>query len=327
MPIVIPDDDPFDAVHDVLPGTHVVDRVAFTTALNKVLPAAATDDLVEMLQYAHIALERGDVTLTTTDRYRLAREYVRANGTTSATGLLPAKLATEVLKHATGETLEFSGGDDTDPVLTMSAHGVTLRCSKPDAYPNVDFLLDGNISVTARLNTRDLFKAANRVAALNAHGRAAEIEILDEDSDTLRFLPATDHGRGTAPMLSAAINGYIGEDGLTIGINPKYLLDTLKTITAETVTLGFTRACLRMDPGPAGTLEGMSRFQTLSDAQWELIAPMLPTRTGRAGRPFSDARTIVEAIIYQYRCGIPWRDLPEVYGSWQTVWTWHRRMA
>ena len=61
----------------------------------------------------------------------------------------------------------------------------------------------------------------------------------------------------------------------------------------------------------------MSRFQILSDAQWELIAPMFPTRTGRAGRPFSEARTVVEAIIYRYRCGIPWRDLPEVYGLWQ----------
>lgn len=71
----------------------------------------------------------------------------------------------------------------------------------------------------------------------------------------------------------------------------------------------------------------MSRFQMLSDAQWELIAPMLPTRTGRAGRPFADARTMVEAIIYRYRCGIAWRDLPKVYGPWQTVWTWHRRLA
>ena len=61
----------------------------------------------------------------------------------------------------------------------------------------------------------------------------------------------------------------------------------------------------------------MSRFQMLSDAQWELIAPMLPTRTGRQGRPFSDARTMVEAIIYRYRCGIAWRDLPEVYGPRQ----------
>ena len=71
----------------------------------------------------------------------------------------------------------------------------------------------------------------------------------------------------------------------------------------------------------------MSRFQMLSDAQWELIAPMLPARTGRAGRPFADARAMVEAIIYRYRCGIAWRDLPEVYGPWQTVWTWHRRLA
>ncbi len=36
---------------------------------------------------------------------------------------------------------------------------------------------------------------------------------------------------------------------------------------------------------------------------------------------------MVEAIIYRYRCGIAWRDLPEVFGPWQTVWTWHHRTA
>lgn len=36
---------------------------------------------------------------------------------------------------------------------------------------------------------------------------------------------------------------------------------------------------------------------------------------------------MVEGIIYRYRCGIAWRDLPEVFGPWQTVWKWHRRMA
>lgn len=36
---------------------------------------------------------------------------------------------------------------------------------------------------------------------------------------------------------------------------------------------------------------------------------------------------MVEGIIYRYRCGIAWRDLPETFGKWQTVWTWHRRMA
>ena len=71
----------------------------------------------------------------------------------------------------------------------------------------------------------------------------------------------------------------------------------------------------------------MSRFQVLSDAQWSLIAELLPVRTGRPGRPFADARLMVEGIIYRYRCGIAWRDLPEAFGPWQTVWTWHHRLA
>lgn len=36
---------------------------------------------------------------------------------------------------------------------------------------------------------------------------------------------------------------------------------------------------------------------------------------------------MVEGIIYRYRTGIAWRDLPTTFGPWQTVWKWHRRMA
>jgi transposase len=71
----------------------------------------------------------------------------------------------------------------------------------------------------------------------------------------------------------------------------------------------------------------VSRFQLLSDDQWALIEDLLPVRTGKQGRPFSDARAMVEGIIYRYRCGIAWRDVPAVFGPWQTIWTWHRRMA
>ena len=71
----------------------------------------------------------------------------------------------------------------------------------------------------------------------------------------------------------------------------------------------------------------MSRFQLLSDSHWSLIEDLLPVRTGKKGRPFRDARQMVEGIIYRYRCGIAWRDVPEAFGPWQTVWTWHRRMS
>jgi putative transposase len=36
---------------------------------------------------------------------------------------------------------------------------------------------------------------------------------------------------------------------------------------------------------------------------------------------------MIEGIVYRYRTGIAWRDLPDVFGPWQTVWKWHRRMA
>jgi len=66
----------------------------------------------------------------------------------------------------------------------------------------------------------------------------------------------------------------------------------------------------------------------LSDEQWELIAPLLPSNMGQRGRPFTDDRCKVEAIIYRYRTGIPWRDLPrDQFGPWQTVWKRHRRYA
>jgi transposase len=49
----------------------------------------------------------------------------------------------------------------------------------------------------------------------------------------------------------------------------------------------------------------MSRFELLSDAQWSLIEDLLPVRTGKQGRPFRDARQVVEGIIYGIGVGLP----------------------
>ncbi|WP_268872275.1 transposase [Kutzneria albida] len=57
----------------------------------------------------------------------------------------------------------------------------------------------------------------------------------------------------------------------------------------------------------------------MSDEQWALIEDLLPARTHRQGRPFDDARSMVEGIIYRYRCGIARRDVPAVFGPWQTI--------
>ena len=70
-----------------------------------------------------------------------------------------------------------------------------------------------------------------------------------------------------------------------------------------------------------------SRYQVLTDEQWERIEPLLPSNQGRRGHPFGEHRRVVEGIAYRYRTGIAWRDLPGEYGPWQTVWKRHRRFA
>ena len=64
----------------------------------------------------------------------------------------------------------------------------------------------------------------------------------------------------------------------------------------------------------------------LSEAQWERLAPLLPPqhRSGR-GRPAKNHRIIVNAILWRLTTGVPWRDLPDRYGSWRTVDSRFRR--
>jgi len=53
----------------------------------------------------------------------------------------------------------------------------------------------------------------------------------------------------------------------------------------------------------------------LRDDQWERISNLLPGRVGHVGVTARDNRLFVEAVLYRYRAGIPWRDLPERFGD------------
>jgi transposase len=66
----------------------------------------------------------------------------------------------------------------------------------------------------------------------------------------------------------------------------------------------------------------------LTDEQWERLQPVLPkTRTGP--RSILGDRLFIDAVLYRAKTGIPWRDLPERFGPWKTVYNrfanWARR--
>ena len=71
----------------------------------------------------------------------------------------------------------------------------------------------------------------------------------------------------------------------------------------------------------------MSRSAVLTDAQWDLIEPLMPSTDGKRGSRFRDHRRVVEAIVFRFRTGIAWRDLPVEFGPWQTAWKRHRRFS
>jgi transposase len=69
------------------------------------------------------------------------------------------------------------------------------------------------------------------------------------------------------------------------------------------------------------------RRYALRDDQWDRIKDVLPGRRGHVGVTAKDNRRFVEAVLYRYRAGIPWRDLPERFGDPIKVHTRFSRWA
>ncbi len=66
------------------------------------------------------------------------------------------------------------------------------------------------------------------------------------------------------------------------------------------------------------------RRYALRDDQRKRIKTLLPGRVGHVGGTAVDNRLFVEAVLYRYRAGVTWRDLPERFGSWKNG---HRRWS
>ncbi|MGW3458000.1 IS5 family transposase [Streptomyces albidoflavus] len=67
------------------------------------------------------------------------------------------------------------------------------------------------------------------------------------------------------------------------------------------------------------------RRHELSDAEWEFVRPLLPESL--RGRKRLDDRRVLNGIVWKFRTGTAWRDVPERYGPWATLHTRFRRWA
>jgi transposase len=59
--------------------------------------------------------------------------------------------------------------------------------------------------------------------------------------------------------------------------------------------------------------------RALTDGQWQRIEPLIPGKQGDKGRHGADNRLFVDAVLWLVRAGAPWRNLPEEFGNWNSV--------
>jgi len=65
----------------------------------------------------------------------------------------------------------------------------------------------------------------------------------------------------------------------------------------------------------------MIRRHEISDRDWERIKDMFPPENTGEGRPSKTNRDMFNGILWKVKTGAPWRDLPERFGPWKTVYS------
>jgi transposase len=71
----------------------------------------------------------------------------------------------------------------------------------------------------------------------------------------------------------------------------------------------------------------MRHRHSISDEGWERIQDLLPGKPGDPGVTGKDNRLFVDAVLWIGKTGAPWRDLPERFGQWNTIWKRFSRWA
>ena len=63
----------------------------------------------------------------------------------------------------------------------------------------------------------------------------------------------------------------------------------------------------------------------LTDEQWRVIEPLLPTNENKRGGQWSDHRSMIDGILWVLSDGGRWRNVPEEFGPWPSVYDRFRR--
>lgn len=241
IPTPVPEDNHWG--RETIPApTHFADREALVTAAQRVNVAADRGDLLPVLTAFDLFLNADSVSMTATDRYRVAREYVDATGTAVCSVLVPAAAFTKLLAVLDGHALGLSVDEEQGANwLTATGESVSARFRLMEgSYPQVQSIIDAPRGPRATLDKAQLLEAATRAAAITTAGGSKNVPVqIVLTGQGISIAPGGDGDlKATAPVLEAQVEG-LEQEREVIALNPSFLVEGLKAVPAEQVQFCF----------------------------------------------------------------------------------------
>jgi len=214
----------------------------FATAVNQVAIAAGKDDSLPTLTGVFVEINKNQITLAATDRYRLAvREltWSAQDANIETTSLLRARTLADAAKSLIGTsqvTIALAPATTNEKLVGFISEGKTMTSRVLDgSFPPFRHLLPSESTADAIIEVAPFLDSVRRVALVT--DKTVPLR-LNFSNNTLQL----EAGTGDEAQASEKLDiNYKGED-INIAFNPTYLTDGLTAINTAFVHISFTGA-------------------------------------------------------------------------------------
>lgn len=255
----------------------VVPSDALSEAISQVSLAASKDDVTPVITGVQFEVTENSLTLTATDRYRVATRRIdweqRESGE-ALTALVPAKVVVEVGKtFASAGTVQVSIVKDGERELiafTGDNKTVTSLLIKGN-YPPVGRLFPENVDNYAVVGTAELIESVGRVGLVLE--REAALRFTFVEGQVTLEAAGTENAQAVE-----TVDAHLVGDEMVVSLKPQFLLDGLRSTHAEFARIGFTRTENASKPGPVLITSQRSKDDVGEESFRYLLQPNLLLR-------------------------------------------------
>lgn len=222
----------------------------FTEAISQVAMAASKDDVTPVITGVLFETNENILTLTATDRYRVATRSIEwqnlDENLENLNALVPARIVLEVGKtfhDAENINVTFVKESDTELIAFSDSQKTVTSLLIKGNYPPVQRLFPDNIDHYAVMNTSDLIEAVGRVGLVLE--REAAIKFNFSEGQVVLEGAGPESARA-----SESTEAHLNGNDMVVSLKPQFLLDGIRATHSEYARISFTNSDNPNKPGP-----------------------------------------------------------------------------